>query len=282
MTTATSNTPKQARGHDDDRPGIWVGYGKLVRLFRDNAGLTQDELAERIGYSGEQVSSVEQGRRPAKTPFTQAAEQVLNAGGALQALQDDVDLAKLPAFFRDFAILELDALSRYSYDPLLIPGLLQTEDYARALFQGHCPPMNTETIEQNTEARLSRQKLLGKTPLVAFSFIIEEASLRNPLGNSALMREQLLHLRAVADQGNIDIQVMRRSTGYHPGLSGPFVLVETTDHQHFGYIESQEVGVLVNDAARISTLGSRYGRLRSQALNTEESAAYIEQLAEEP
>lgn len=96
MTTATSNTPKQARGHDDDRPGIWVGYGKLVRLFRDNAGLTQDELAERIGYSGEQVSSVEQGRRPAKTPFTQAAEQVLNAGGALQALQDDVDLAKLP------------------------------------------------------------------------------------------------------------------------------------------------------------------------------------------
>ncbi len=75
-----------------------------------------------MGYSCEQVASIEQGRRPAKAAFTDAAERVLNAGGALRALQEDVDLARLPLFFQDFAAIEAEAVSRFSYDPLLIPG----------------------------------------------------------------------------------------------------------------------------------------------------------------
>ncbi|MFI0964913.1 helix-turn-helix domain-containing protein [Streptomyces sp. NPDC021080] len=95
-----NNSRTRRRERDDDRPAIWVDYGKLVKLFRGRAKLTQMELAAAVGHSYEQVASIEQGRRPAKAEFTEVAEGVLAAGGALRVLQEQVDLAKLPSFFR--------------------------------------------------------------------------------------------------------------------------------------------------------------------------------------
>jgi hypothetical protein len=234
-----------------------------------------------VGYSYEQVASIEQGRRPAKAAFTDAAERVLDAGGALRVLQEEVDLAKLPAFFQDFALIETEAVSRFSYDPLLVPGLLQTEEYARALFSGHCPPLDDEVIEQRIEARLNRQRLLTRTPIVQLAFIIGEAALRNPVGGEEVMRSQVRQLLKVGALRNIEIQVMPAASGFHPGLNGPFVLLETLEHRHVGYIESQGIGLVVSDPHKVSSLGLRYGKLRSQALNVEESARLIERSAGE-
>ncbi|HZG06142.1 MAG TPA: helix-turn-helix domain-containing protein, partial [Streptomyces sp.] len=117
----------RSKEENEDLPGVWVAYGKLLRHLRKRAGLSQPELGDAIGYSLDQVASVEQGRRPAKAAFTAGAERVLEAGGVLEVLQDEVDRAKLPRFFRDFALIESEVVSRFSYDPLLIPGLLQTE-----------------------------------------------------------------------------------------------------------------------------------------------------------
>jgi transcriptional regulator with XRE-family HTH domain len=272
---------KQTGRKNDDRPAIWVGYGKLLKLFRENSGLTQEELAERISYSAESVASVEQGRRPAKAPFTAAAERVLEAGGALQVLQEEVDFAKLPAFFRDFALIEMDAVSRSSYDPQLVPGLLQTEDYARAVFEGRCPPLEENVVEQQVEARLNRQRLLTRYPPVNCSFVIDEAVLRNPLGSRETMREQIGQLLTQGRLRNVEIQVMPLRSGFHPGLNGPMVLIETEEHQHFGYFESQGIGHVVSDRAELSSFSLRYGKLRSMALNLRESTSFIEQLAGE-
>lgn len=282
MRTGNGNNGRRKR-HDakEDRPAIWIGYGKLVKLHRERSGLTQQQLAEAMGYSVEQVASVEQGRRPAKDTFTEAAERALEARGTLSVLQDDVDLAKLPSFFVDFALIEAEAVSRFSYDPLLIPGLLQTEEYARTLFTGHCPPLGEELIERHVEARLHRQKLLTRTPMVDVSFIIGETALRNPvLGNDAF-GDQLRHVLAQSRLRNVEIQVMPADRGFHPGLDGSFVVLETLGHQRVGYVESQEVGTVVTDPAEVSTFALRYGKLRSQALNPEESARFIERVAGE-
>lgn len=279
MAITTSGLKKQ--GRDGDRPEIWVGYGKLVRLFRERAGLTQEQLAEAIGYSRDLVASVEQGRRPAKFTFTEAVERVLEARGVLQELQEGVDLAKLPLFFLDFALIEMEAVSRFSYDPLLIPGLLQTEEYARAVFSGHCPPLAEETLEQRVEARLNRQNLIRRTPMVELSFIIDETVLRNPVGGREVMRSQLRHLLEIGLLRNVAIQIVPATHGFHPGLNGPFVLLETLEHRQVGYFESQGVGMVVTDPDNVSAFGLRYGKLRSQALNVEESARLIERLAGE-
>lgn len=267
--------------NDDDRPGIWTGYGKLVKLFREQTGLTQQQLADAVGYSLEQVASVEQGRRPAKSAFTRAAEEVLDARGALRALQEEVDLAKLPAFFQDFASIEIEAVSRFSYEPLVIPGLLQTETYARAMLTGHCPSLDEDVIEQRVEARLERQRLLTRTPAVELCFILGEPALRTLVGGPDVLRTQLQDLARHAASRNVEIQVMPMSHGVHAGLNGPMVLLETAEHRHVGYVESQGVGTVIGDPAKVSAFGLRYGKLRSQALNIEESSRLVERVAGE-
>ncbi|MFG3281080.1 DUF5753 domain-containing protein [Streptomyces sp. NPDC048111] len=234
-----------------------------------------------MGYSYEQTASIEQGRRPAKARFTEQAEEVSGAGGALAVLQEDVDRAKLPLFFQDFALIEAEALSRLAYYPLLIPGLLQTEAYARALFSAHCPPLDDETIDQHVDARLSRQKLLTRTSPVELSFIIGESALHSVVGDRAVMKGQFTHLLDVGKLRNVEIQIMPADRGFHPGLNGPLVLLETPEHRQVGYVESQEVGVVVTDPGKVSAFAMRYGKLRTQALSTEASARLIERLAGE-
>ncbi|SCF57318.1 helix-turn-helix transcriptional regulator [Streptomyces sp. Ncost-T10-10d] len=277
----TRNSRATKTKEDSELPGVWVAYGKLLQHLRKRAELNQQALGDAIGYSLEQVASVEQGRRPAKEAFTVAADRVLAAGGVLEVLQADVDRAKLPQFFRNFALIEAEVLSRFSYDPLLVPGLLQTEAYARAVFGGHCPPFSEEIIDQHTEARLSRQKLLTRDPLAKLSFIIGEEALRNPVGGAEVMRGQWQRLLEVGSLRSVEVQVMPAGLGFHPGLDGPFVLVETKELRRLGYIESQEVGCVVSDPAEVSTFGLRYGKLRSQALNVEASARLIERLVGE-
>ncbi|MFD1832081.1 Scr1 family TA system antitoxin-like transcriptional regulator [Streptomyces desertarenae] len=265
-----------------NRPGAWSAYGRLVRLFRERAGLTQQSLADAIGYSIEQVASVEQGRRPAKAAFTAAAERVLKADGALSALQDDVDRAQLPAFFQDVAALEQDAVSRFSYDQLVIPGLLQTEDYARALIRAHFPPLDDEIIDQRVAARLARQSLLTrKAPCAVFAFIMEEAALHRMVGGTQVMRAQLVHLLECRRMRHVDIQVMPSSRAAHSGLNGPMVLLETVERRRFVVIESQGVVSVRSDCHEVSEFWLQYGMLRSQALNAEESADLIGRVAGE-
>ncbi|MFD7445842.1 helix-turn-helix domain-containing protein [Streptomyces sp. NPDC059909] len=277
----TRNSRRAKTREESDLPGVWSAYGRLLQHLRKQAGLNQQALGEAIGYSLEQVASVEQGRRPAKAAFTVAADRVLEARGVLEVLQDDVDRAKLPQFFRNFALIEAEVVSRCSYDPLLVPGLLQTEAYARAVFAGHCPPLSEEIVDQHTEARLSRQKLLTRVPLAELSFIVSEEALRDPVGGPEVMRGQWQRLLEVGALRNVEVQVMPAGRGFHPGKNDPFVVVESKEHRRLGYFESQGVGCVVQDAPEVSAFGLRYGKLRSQALNVEESARLIERMVGE-
>ncbi|MBP0460320.1 helix-turn-helix domain-containing protein [Streptomyces montanisoli] len=269
------------RTDESGLPGAWSAYGRLLQHLRKQRGLNQQAFGQAIGYSSEQVASVEQGRRPAKAAFTTAADRVLEARGALEALQDEVDRAKLPRFFRNFALIEAEVLSRFSYDPLLVPGLLQTEAYARAVFAGHCPPLNEEIIDRRTEARVSRQKLLSRVPLAELSFIISEEALRDPVGGPEVVRGQWRRLLELGTLRNVEVQILPAGQGFHPGKNGPFVVVQSHEHHHLGYFESQGVGCIVQDADDVAAFGLRYGKLRSQALNGEESARLIERLVGE-
>ncbi len=273
-TCQTTGRRKQER----ERPAAWVAYGKLLRLFRERAGMTQQELADAIGYSLEQVGSVEQGRRPAKVPFTEAAERVLDAGGALRVLQEDVDLAKLPAFFHDFALLESDAASRFSYDPMLVPGLLQTEAYARALLEAHFPPLDDEAIEQHLTARIARQSLLTrKKPCVVFVVRgrgVGAAPAGGRHGRHAGATDKLLDTGLLR---NVEIQVMPSRLAAPTAVSTVrWCFWRPLERRQFVCIEAQGIMSIRADQREVSEFWLRYGMLRSQALNAEESARLIE------
>ncbi|QPP06207.1 helix-turn-helix domain-containing protein [Streptomyces bathyalis] len=252
--------------------------GRQIKFLRERAGLTQAELGERIGYGVDLVSSVERGRRAPKPQFIDGAERVLDAGGLLRAVQDDLDRARYPARFREFATLEADAVEIHTYSNHVIPGLLQTDGYARAIYTMRRPALTEEKIEQQVEARLSRHAALDRQPPPVLSFVIEEVVLRRPLGGMPVLREQLRHLLRVGQLRHVEIQVMPTHREEHAGLVGAMTLLEPADQPRVAYTESQGRSTWFTEHCDVRIIDARYGIIRAQALTPRESLEFIEQL----
>jgi transcriptional regulator with XRE-family HTH domain len=254
-------------------------FGAVVKVFRERAGLTQEELAPLVQYSPQSVASIEQGRRFPQPDFIERAEEALDAFGTLRAAARH--LARRPglaAWFRQWAGLEEEAISLCMYECRAVPGLLQTEAYARAVFHSGLPPLADEQIEAQLTARQERQRLLRERPNTAFSFIVEEALFLRRTGGVGVIRELIDHLLECARLRNIEIQIMPLVREEHAGLSGPIRLLETPDNQWFGYAEGQRSGLLISDRKEVSVLQMRYAKLRSRALTPEDSASLLEQI----
>ncbi|MFJ6381591.1 DUF5753 domain-containing protein [Kitasatospora sp. NPDC092039] len=143
----------------------------------------------------------------------------------------------------------------------------------------HWPPMDDETVEERVAARLQRQELL-KTQTKSFNFLIEEHVLRRPIGSIDEQRRQLLHLLASGKPRHIAVQVVP-DTGAHPGLNGPFVLLETPEHDRLAYEEGQSMGLLSSEPDKVNQLCQRHEMILRKALTPEASAEFISKLAEE-
>ncbi|TJZ56058.1 helix-turn-helix transcriptional regulator [Streptomyces piniterrae] len=253
--------------------------GAIMALFRVNAGLTQGELGKRAGASEQTIGSIEQGRRPLLPHLAEKIDEVLRTGGALAVGVERLPKReKFPVWAEDFMNREQEAISLCWFENGVIPSLLQTEDYARATFRCSIPPLNEDEIEQRVAARLERQQILHKQRPVNASFVISEAMLLARLGGVRVMRDQLRHLRECADLPGVSIQVLPLSCEAHAGLAGPFVLLETPDHEHLAYTEIHRSSELHADPDYVSILTQKYGMLRMQALNAEETKGLLERL----
>lgn len=255
-------------------------FGAVVKAFRKRAKLTQEGLARRVGFSAGTIASIEQGRRLPPPEFIERAERVLDAFGVLRAMA--TQLARQPglaAWFRQWARLEEQAISLHTYECRLMPGLLQTEAYARELFEHRIPLLTDEETETQVTARLDRQKLLRDRPNTAFSFIVDEHVFLRRTGGADVTRELLDHVLETARRlRNVELQVMPLARGVHGGMDGPLRLLETPSNRWYGYCEGQESGLLISDAKTISTLHMRYAKLRSQALTPEDSRSLLTQM----
>lgn len=256
-------------------------FGAQLAVLRTQAGLTQAEHGTEIGYSESTVASVEQGRRVPQPEFIERSDAVLRANGVLKAAARYIAEARFPAHFQDIPALEAEAVSLYSYEPQLIPGLLQTEEYARAVVQAHCPPLDDETVEERVAARLGRQALLSRRPAPVLGFVVEESSLHRRVVEGCARKRQLEHLVECSRRRNVTIQVMPERSGFHPGMNGPILLLEMPDRRTLAYMVAQEVSTLVTDREEVSVYAQRHGIIRAQALGTEESARLIERMAGE-
>lgn len=254
-------------------------FGAVLKAFRKRAGLTQEQFAPRVRYSVPTVASVEQGRRYPTVTFVERSEHVLDAFGALRAAARFISRRPgLASWFAQWAKLEAEARSLYTYECRLIPGLLQTEAYARKLFLDQLPPLGDEQIETQMEARLERQELLRTRPNTAYSFILEEHLFLRNTGGAEVTRKLIGHILDLIQLRNIEFQLMPQVKEDHAGLHGPMQLLETPDHQWLGYCEGQKTGHLITDPKVVSELQMRYARMRSQALSFEDSVSLLRQM----
>lgn len=254
-------------------------FGAVLQALREHSGLSREEFGDLVGFSKHTVASVELGRRMPDLVLVERGEEATGNTGALR--KSFPKLARQPglaAWFRRWAGLEQLAITLYTYECRMIPGLLQTEAYARALFAGQLPPLNDAQIEERWTARAERQKLLRERPNTAFSFILEEHLLLRRTGGVEGTRELIDHVREIGELRNVEIQIMPVTRGTHAGMAGPMQLLETPETQWFAYNEGQRAGLLVTDPKEISVLQRRYARMRSQALSLEDSVSLLERM----
>lgn len=265
-------------GETSQPPMAWRYCGNQIKLWRTRAGISREELGKEAGYEYESVKSMEQGRRRPTLRLLEVADEMCGARGLLLAAQDYLQPEKVLSYAQDYMRYEAEAIAYSAYHPLLIPGLLQTEETMRALFNCHWPPVAGEAVEQRVTQRQARQSMLD-LPTRTFDFIIGESAVRNTLGNREAHRRQLHHLLEVSEQRNVTILVMP-TEGAHPGLNGSFVLLETREHERLAYEEAQRTKTLYADPERVSAVAKTYALIAARSLRTEESARFIVKIAE--
>ncbi|CAL9422899.1 hypothetical protein SUDANB21_01889 [Streptomyces sp. enrichment culture] len=261
--------------------GILRVFGRQMKRFRLRAGLERSEVGARTGYSVSTITSYELGRRIPPPRFIDVADELLDAGGVLQEMKEEVARAQYPAFFRDAARLEAEAVELHVYDTHVVNGLLQTEEYARAVFTMRRPLLDEATIEQRVTARMLRQEIFSRWPAPLMSFVIEEAVLRRPVGGSGIHRGQLEQILLIGQKRNVEIQVMPLHREDHAGLAGPFTLIETKAEARIAYAEVQKSSQMYTERTSVRELEAQYGIIRAQALTPRESMTFIEGLLRE-
>ncbi|MGV9315508.1 helix-turn-helix domain-containing protein [Streptomyces sp. NPDC003691] len=253
--------------------------GQQVALFRRCAGLTQERLAERLDISLETLASIEQGRRPLKLDIAERLDVLLETKGALTvAVQNMPEIDMIPAWADQYMDVERDAIALSFYEAQILPGLLQTPEYARALFRCRVPLMPEDQIENEVSARVERQMVLHRRIPTPVSFIFSESVLTDRIGGRATHKATLQHLRACTDLPGVTLQIMPLGTSGHAGLAGPFVLLVTPDHQHLAYTETQRGSQLIGEPGEVGILEQKYGMLRSQALTPHDTRGFLDRL----
>ncbi|GGZ78213.1 transcriptional regulator [Streptomyces bluensis] len=253
--------------------------GALLALYRQAAGYTQKSLGDRFVVGEQQIASIEQGRRPLKPDLAEQLDQLLDTKGALAAALEympEVDL--VPLWAEEYLDREREAIAISWYESLLVPGVLQTEGYARAVFGGRVPVYDADEIEQLVAARIERREVLHRKAPPMISFVVWEAALRDRLGGDEVYFEQLRHLREYTDLPGLTLQILPLGRTTHAGLNGPFILLETPEHQRLAYTETQRGSQLIADPNEVAILNQKYAMLRTQALTTEDTRDLLDRL----
>ncbi|MET9886319.1 helix-turn-helix transcriptional regulator [Streptomyces sp. NPDC006430] len=253
--------------------------GDMVAVSRVAKNLTQKQLGELVRLTAETIASIEQGRRALMPDVAELMDRVLGLPGILAVAAYGMPEADVtPPWAEEYMDREREAIALSWYDTHVIPGLLQTDAYARAVFGCRVPYMGDEEIALQTARRMQRQEILSRPVPPTLSFVIWEPAVRDRIGGDEVYWEQLAHLRACADRPGIALQILPLGLTAHAGLAGPFILLETPEHQHFSYSETQRGSLLVQDPDEVSRLAQKYAMLRSQALNFEETKGLLDRL----
>uniref|UniRef100_A0AAU2V893 Scr1 family TA system antitoxin-like transcriptional regulator n=1 Tax=Streptomyces sp. NBC_00003 TaxID=2903608 RepID=A0AAU2V893_9ACTN len=254
-------------------------FGAFVQGLREHAGLTREDLASLVRFSKHTVESIELGRRMPDRDFVDRAEAPLGGTGALKkAYRHLTRHPGLAAWFRQWARYERLADSLDTYECRLVPGLLQSEAYARVTFGSALPPLTDEELEAKVVARMERQRLLRDRPHVSYSFVVEEHVFRRGIGGPEVTRDLLDHVLAVTEPRNVVLQIMPLESTEHAGLAGPLRLLELPDGRRHAYSEGQLNGRLISDPNEVALLYRLYATLRSQALTPAKSRGLLERI----
>lgn len=264
--------------------------GDGLRLAMEQAQLNGKQIARQLGWSESKVSRLLTGKRGASE--VEVAEFLVTCGARSEERDHLIGLCKdqntkswfqqfgsrLPPQIRTYTEHENRASRVIDFQPLVIPGILQTGEYARALFarSGTVPEIE---IEERVAARAARQIIFSRPDPAQFMFLIHEFALRLPAGDGEVMSEQLHHLLRMSVRSYIRIRVVPGRFGAHAGTSGSFILLESREFKPVVYLEGETSGVFLEKPEEITAYRSVLRELATAALSEEQSKEVIADLA---
>ncbi len=252
-------------------------YGWELRRQREAHGLKQSQLGEIIFCTGSLVGQIETTKKVPTRDFSERVDAALGTDGLFSRLIGLVLRSQLPTWFQPYAEMEAKAAYISTYQAQLVYGLLQTEEYARAVLATG----TSDDLEGLVGARMERQRVLEREQPPLTCVVLDEAVLLRPVGGRAVMRRQLAHLLEVSGHRWTQVQVLPNEVGEHVGLAGSFNLLRFDDHPDVIYTEDVISGHMTANPETIREAALRYARLQAAALSVEDSAGLISRLMEE-
>ncbi|WLQ41594.1 helix-turn-helix transcriptional regulator [Streptomyces laculatispora] len=255
--------------------------GAELRHRREEAGLSQSDLGAPLFLSGSFVGQLESGVRRMQMDQAEKFDEILGADGFFVRNCAALKESKYPEHFAEAAEAEARAEAIREYAPQLIPGLLQTEAYARAVFWAYQPTAVEQVIDELVTTRLERAQLLADPTVPRLWVVLDEAVLRRRVGGPEVMAEALHHVAGLVRHHRVVAQVLPFSEGAHAALTGPLKLMAFPDAPPLAYLQGLGTGQLQDDPATVGRCELTYDLLVASAISPAASLALIESVAEE-
>ncbi|MFE9333071.1 helix-turn-helix domain-containing protein [Streptomyces sp. NPDC006925] len=269
----------------DGSAGVPTFYGKELRWKREQAGLTQPQLVEGSFYGHSHLSEIERGERRMPPDLAAHVDKVLKTDGFFSRRCEDVRNARLRGhapYFEKALEAEERADSIEEWSPMLLPGLLQNETYARAVVEAAHPLAEPDVVDAKVQARLTRAELFERErERPEFWAVLHEYLLRHPILPPRAMAEQLDSVVRLVRRRRVVPQILPWSAGAHPFMMGMATIMTFPDAPPMVYTESMYSGEAIDDPALVRPYRKAYDRLRAAALSPQASLAMIEAAAEE-
>jgi transcriptional regulator with XRE-family HTH domain len=251
-------------------------FGAKLRKLRDKAGLSQAQLAAEVGYSHDTISKVE---TAAQAPSPELAERLDAHFGTEDTFQELQPLAAkegIPVFFRPYADLESAANAVRVYEPVVITGLLQSEEYARAVLR---PGQRASVLDQSVAARMVRQEVLRRDEPPWIVILLAESVVRKIVGSKEITSAQLAHVLDLADEPHVNVLVVPDGADVYP--SSAFTLFSREDEPDLGYVEGAAgLGRVIEQSAQVENLRRLWDMISSAAMSDVASKALIREVME--
>ncbi|MDX6393006.1 MAG: hypothetical protein QOJ73_4069 [Streptosporangiaceae bacterium] len=266
-----------------------------LRRLRADATLTREEVSARTGINEATLYRIESAKARPQTRTLMALLELYGVAedgrAELRALARQSGEqnwlqsfpTELPEPYPTYISFEGEARALLNYECLFVPGLLQTEDYARAALQRGTPTGTREEVQRLVEARMSRQAVLTREPPLRLWAIVDEGALHRPVGGHTMMRAQLRRLAEAADLPQVTLQVIPYEVGAHPGMAGSFAILQFGDDDaaDVAYIESQAGDLFLESETDVTRFSMIFDNLRALALPPDESASLVIRTASE-
>ncbi|MFD5585306.1 Scr1 family TA system antitoxin-like transcriptional regulator [Streptomyces sp. NPDC127063] len=265
----------------EDNPRSREQYGQELRRRREAAGLTQEELSQRAVMSRTHIAHIEAGRRRPDVEDARRLDQVLGADGFFERFLPLLDGKKVAEHFKGALEFEGKAIEIRVYAPKLVPGILQTPAYARAVLSSGSTPKIPEELDELVATRVQRGRILDNFHSPQVWAMLDEAVLRRPVGGPSVMCEQLCHIVSLAENQRIRLHVLPFSVGYHALLEGFVSLMWFEDLPPIAYTKGLKSGRIWELPSVVRECQVAYDHALGDALSHRSSLALLRSVAED-